>query len=197
MSTTTATIVLAAGASSRMGSPKALLSVPKAGQSFLRRVIETAMAAGASPVLVVLGHHAEAIRAATPLDDVQIVENPHPERGMLSSLKCALMALPEHVDAVLAWPVDHPLVRASAVHTLLEAQVRHPGKAIVPRFDGRGGHPTLFPRTLFAGLLGLPDEAGARGLFDRQPLAVVRVDVDDPGVVHDVDTPKDYARLGG
>src|SRR2546421_479264 len=98
-------------------------------------------------------------------------------------------------EAVLAWPVDHPLVRPATVRRLLEAAGQHPGRAVIPRFEGRGGHPTLFPRTLYAALLALPEEAGARALFSRHPEAVLRLDVDDPGVCHDVDTPDDYARL--
>ncbi len=196
-----ATIVLSAGESRRMGTPKALLPLGTGAteQSFLARVIATALE-GAPPVLVVLGHHAGAIRAGVELEAVHVVQNPSPELGMLSSLKVGLRALaeaPADVTGVLAWPVDHPLVRPTTVARLREEHAAHPGRAIVPRFEGRGGHPALYARTLWPALLALPDEGGARALYERQPRAVVRIDVDDPGVIHDVDTPDDYRKLRG
>lgn len=189
-----AAIVLAAGAGTRMGGrPKALLTVDQ--QTFIARVVDTARRAGVARVVVVLGHAADEVeRALGDAPDVTVVVNPEPARGQLSSLKVALREAGE-CDGVLSWPVDHPLVRTATVTQLLTEAARHPGKAIVPRFEGRGGHPTFFPRTLFAGLLSLPDEVGARGLFERHPEAVVRIDVDDPGVRHDVDTPEDYAKI--
>src|SRR5262249_59917778 len=98
-------------------------------------------------------------------------------------------------DGMLAWPVDHPLVRPATVRRILEAAAQHPGCVIIPRWEGRGGHPTFFPRALYAALEDLPDDEGARALFARCPEAVVRIEVDDPGVGRDVDTPEDYARL--
>lgn len=195
------TIVLSAGASRRMGTPKALLHLGAGPteQSFLERVMATALA-GAAPVVVVLGHHAEAIRSSVELAAVHVVENAAPELGMLSSFKVGLRALaeaPADITGVLAWPVDHPLVRPATLLRLREEHAAHPGRAIVPRFEGRGGHPTLFARTLWPALLALPDEVGARGLYERQPRAELRIDVDDPGVVHDVDTPDDYRKLRG
>ena len=189
-----AAIVLAAGAGTRMGGrPKALLTVDQ--QTFIARVVDTARRAGVGRVVVVLGHGADEVeRALGDAADVTVAVNPEPARGQLSSLKVGLREASE-CDGALAWPVDHPLVREATVLQLLAAAGKHPGKAIVPRFEGRGGHPTFFPRTLFAGLLSLPDDVGARGLFERHPEAVVRIDVEDPGVRHDIDTPADYAKL--
>ena len=190
----TVAIVLAAGAGTRMGGrPKALLTVDQ--QTFIGRVVDTARRSGLGGVIVVLGHGADEVEHALgDASDVTIVLNPEPARGQLSSLKVGLREAGE-CDGALAWPVDHPLVRPATLQQVIAAAGQHPGKAIVPRFEGRGGHPTFFPRTLFAALLALPDDAGARGLFERHPEAVVRIDVDDPGVRHDVDTPEDYAKI--
>jgi len=187
-------IVLAAGAGTRMGGqPKALLALH--GQSFLARVVATARAAGVERIVVVTGHAAQAVSAAAEAQpDLLVVHNPEPARGQLSSLKVGLHELGD-LDGALAWPVDHPLVRADTVREIVDAASRHPGRAVIPRFEGRGGHPTFFPRTLVPALLALPDQDGARALYQRHPEAVVRLDVDDPGVRHDIDTPADYARV--
>jgi molybdenum cofactor cytidylyltransferase len=189
-----AAIVLAAGAGTRMGGrPKALLTVDQ--QTFIARVVDTARRAGVSRLVVVLGHAADEVeRALGDAADVTVALNPEPARGQLSSLKVGLREAAE-CDGALAWPVDHPLVRTATVTQVLAEAARHPGKAVVPRFEGRGGHPTFFPRTLFSALMSLPDEAGARGLFERHPEAVLRIDVEDPGVRHDIDTPADYAKI--
>jgi len=189
-----AAVILAAGAGTRMGGrAKALLPVDQT--TFLARVIETARRVGVGRQVIVLGHLASEVeRTVEDADDLVVVRNPEPQRGQLSSLKIGLREVDDD-DAILAWPVDHPLVRPRTIERIIAAAQRHPGRIVVPRFDGHGGHPTLFPRTLFAALLALPDDAGARGLYQRHPESVLRLDVDDPGVRHDVDTPEDYARI--
>lgn len=192
---TFAACILAAGASSRMGSPKALLELP-GGQTFLSRVLEVARKAGAAPRIVVLGHHAEAIEPHVPREaDLTIVKNPQPERGQLSSLKVGLAAATSAgAEGLLCWPVDHPLVGIETVAQLLHAAQAHPGLAIVPRSGGRGGHPTYFPRALFEALRELPDNEGARALI-RQPGRTFFLETTDRAVRRDFDTPEDYAQI--
>jgi molybdenum cofactor cytidylyltransferase len=121
-----------------------------------------------------------------------VVVNPLPERGMASSVALGFAALADgDTDAAWLWPVDHPGVRAETLAQLIAALGTH--AAAVPRFAGRGGHPPLVARRLWQQLAAcgdLPD--GARGVLAAAD--VVRVDVDDPGVVRDVDTPADQAR---
>lgn len=182
-----AVVVLAAGAGSRVGGPKALLEI--AGTTFLARVLATARAAGVARRIVVLAPDvAVAVEA-----DVIVLRNSKPSHGPLSSLRLGLAAAAD-LDGVLAWPVDHPLVRADTVVRILDEARRRPAAVVIPTFAGRGGHPTFFARALYDEIAALPDGEGARGLFARRPDAVARIDVDDAAVVEDVDTQEDLAR---
>ncbi len=109
-------IILSAGASRRMGTPKALLLIEN--ETFLDRMIRL-FSEVCNPVIVVLGSHAEQIRSGVQRgSQVTFIVNPDPERGMLSSLQCGLEALPEDVDAVMFTPVDHPGIQASTLEKL-------------------------------------------------------------------------------
>jgi molybdenum cofactor cytidylyltransferase len=184
-----AAIILAAGASSRMGRPKPLLSLD--GETFLDRLI--ARYSGiCSPVTVVLGHDAGRIRAGIrQAATAKFVVNPLPERGMLSSLQCGLASLPDDVDAVLFTPADLPSILSSTI-----AAVAASDAAItIPRRGGRNGHPVRVSRTIAAELLSLPADAQARDVLHRHRPETLFLDVDDPGILYDVDTPADYEAL--
>jgi molybdenum cofactor cytidylyltransferase len=192
MTTRVAAVVPAAGVSARMGRSKALLSPH--GMSFLERLARSFDAAGCAPVVVVVRDlSGEEARCARGLElDVHL--NPDPADGPISSLRVGLHALPDTVAGCAWCPVDYPLVRPTTVSALLEAFERHPQAVIVPDFEGKTGHPVIFPRHLFAALNepGLPD--GARSVVRRAGVQVVRVPVDDRGVLVDIDTPEDLAR---
>ena len=187
-------IVLAGGSSRRMGRPKATLRIE--GKPFVARSVELLHGEGLHPLVVVAGEHFEQTLAALPVGfDVWTLHNPQPERGQLHSLKLALRSLRSASDvsgAVVAL-VDHPRVRSATVRALLAA-AREDGIA-VPRHGGRRGHPVVFGRALFAELLATADEDGARVVVRNRPDRVTTVDVDDPGILLDVDTPAEYERL--
>jgi CTP:molybdopterin cytidylyltransferase MocA len=185
-----AAIVLAAGASSRIGRPKALLTVE--GDTFATRIAATARAAGVARVVYVLGPpHGDAVRAALPADSA-VAWNPDPARGMLTSIQAGVRALQHDVDAALIWPVDQPLVSVATVRLLVAA----PQQTIaVPQHGSRGGHPVRIPRALFDQLLALAPDEGLRGLLQRHADRVLRIAVDDPRAVEDIDTEADYRRL--
>lgn len=184
-----AAVVLAAGASSRMGEPKALLRT-RTGASYLEAIAATARAGGCAHVTVVLGPpHGERIRAALPAS-ATAAWNEEPARGMLSSVQAGLVTLPGDVDAALVWPVDIPFVRAATVQTL----VVHDGTIVVPVHHGRGGHPLRVARAHFGEILRLDPARGLKALLEAHADRVVRLPVDDGGVLVDVDTPDDYAR---
>lgn len=186
-------VILAGGQSSRMGTPKALLAV--GGETFLTRVVRTARAGGLDPLVVVTGpSHPEIVARHGELAPL-LVRNPHPEEGQLSSLRVGLAALPSGVDAAVVLLVDHPLVQAETVRALLRARAAQRAAMAVPVHAGRRGHPVLFGREVFAELAACPLEAGARAVVGADPTRVAEVEVQDAGVLADVDTPAEYARM--
>lgn len=189
-------VVLAAGRSARMGSPKALLDF--LGVPFAVRILEALEALEVKTRVIVLGPDAPRIQPALAGHDCVIVENPEPETGPIASLRGAMRALqPLQPSAVLVWPVDLPHVRVTTVERLLEAHRRTGAPAVIPTFGERRGHPVIWGSALFGELLESPaaTREGARAvLHDHEP-EVVSVPVDDPAVVDQVNTPEDYERL--
>lgn len=190
-------VVLAAGASSRMGRPKAGLEL--AGRTALRRILDACAEAGLGSPIVVAGADVAAVRAAaagaraTPL----VVTNEEWARGRSTSLRAGLAALPALAEAFLLWPVDVPLPGADVVRSLLDAQAKDPSReAFVPSHAGRRGHPALFLRSLVPAFLALGEDAPARDVVRAAAArgAVAHVVVLDDAVLGDLDTPEDYER---
>ena len=180
-------VILAAGESRRMGRPKALLEWR--GATVLDHMIEL-VGSVADPVIVVVGYHAEAIRAHGVR--ATLIANPHPERGMLSSLQCGLRAVPVEAEAVLFTPVDIPAVSAGTLQTLAAASS---APLVVPVFEGRRGHPVRIARPLMDEILALAEGAQARDAIHRYLDRAIMVEVTDRGVVEDIDDPAAYERL--
>lgn len=188
-------ILLAAGESSRMGYPKPLLRV--GADSFIARTAALALDV-ADQLLIVLGAHADRVRPAiTPDPRIIVVENPHFTRGQLSSLKVGLATIIDGgADAVIVHLADHPLVSPATFHALLDGYRKTASPIVIARYDGHRGHPVLFDRAVFAELMAAPEDQGARVVVNADPSRVRYVDVDDPGVVLDLDTPDDLASAG-
>jgi len=188
-----AAVILAAGASSRMGSPKALLTLD--GETFLDRMIRL-FEGCASPVVVVLGHHADQIRAGIRnAGQARFIVNPDPERGMLSSLQNGLSAAAAEVDAVMFTPVDHPGILPATVDALIRRFESERAPATIPQWRGKHGHPVLIARNVASEILALPFIAQASDVIHRYRGATAYVDVDDPAVTADIDDPSAYAEL--
>ena len=186
-------IILCGGASRRMGTPKALLRFQN--ETFLDRMIRL-FAGVAKPVIVVLGHDAEQVRAGIErASDAVICVNPDPERGMLSSLQCALEAVPEECEAVMFTPVDHPALQMSTLEELASRFQQRRAPVTVPTYAGRHGHPVSISRALATELLALPPEAQASDVIHRHVSQTCYVEVDDAAVITDVDDPAAYAEL--
>jgi len=189
-------VVLAAGRSARMGSPKALLDF--LGLPFVVRILEALEALEVKTRVVVLGPDAARILPTLAGHDCLIVENPDPETGPIASLRGALQALqPVRPTAVLVWPVDLPHVRVTTVERILEAHRRTKAPIVVPALGERRGHPVIWGSQMFEELLEDPAATrdGARAILREHRSEVVSVAVDDPAVVDQVNTPEDYERL--
>lgn len=185
----TVAVVLAAGRSTRMGRPKALLE--RDGEPLVRRTARLLAEAGADRVLVVVADDAVARACdgvATP------VRNSDPDRGMLWSLFCALERVPG--DAALAvCPCDLPGLTADDVRSVLG--VDRPDAIVVPVFDGKRGHPVRFGPKIASDIRTLdPAREGLNALAARHPDRVVAVEA-GPGAVTDVDTWDEWTRFVG
>jgi molybdenum cofactor cytidylyltransferase len=191
-------IVLAAGASSRMGRPKALL--PIGTETFVSRVCRVLIEGGIDDVIVVVGPE-----TATVEDELEraairarVVENPLRDQGQLTSLLAGLAAADRPgVEAVLMQLVDAPLVAASTVRAVLDAFRRTRAPIVRPTVGARHGHPVIFARGVFDDLRAADPAVGARSVVRAHEAHSANVEVDDPGACQDIDTPGDYERLIG
>ena len=184
-------IVLAAGASTRMGRPKALLDFD--GRACLDLVLDSVRAAGRT--VVVLGPNHEEIRRRVDLGAVDVELNLDVDGGQTASLQAALRRLPADVDAFLFMPVDLPLLRAADVDTLLQSRIANPGSSLyIPSHAMKRGHPILCDRKLAAEFLALPPGASARDVVNRVPGRIAYVDFVEAYLLMDMDTPEDYRR---
>lgn len=191
-------LILAAGESRRMGSPKALLDYR--GATFLDTLIGL-FAERCSPVIVTLGAAAEEIRARAA-HSAKFVLNPDYARGQITSMQCGLRAVPPEADGVLFTLVDHPAVSRNTIDALLAPGVS-PGVSMcpallrVPRYRGRRGHPVWFSRELMPEFLALPASGAARDVVRLHAGRTAFLDLDDPGIVADIDDPAAYRSLIG
>jgi len=187
-------LILAAGESSRMGRDKALLTYR--GRTFLETIVQTLREADVSRVAVVLGHHAEEIQQAIKLEGGEIVVNFEYHRGQTSSLQAGLRALAsDDLEAIVLCLVDHPAVSAATVRTLVEAFRQSHAPVVIPTCHGQRGHPVLIGRGLFSELLSLDAGEGANTVIGKHRDATQFVEVNDSGILLDVDDPDTYHRL--
>ena len=186
-------LILAGGASSRMGSPKALLNIEN--ETFIDRLASLFRRA-CSPVVVVLGHGSDTIRAGMKQPGwVRFSVNPDPERGMLSSLQCGLALIPAEAEAVIFTPVDYPAIQATTIVRLAEAFHAQHAPVTLPTHEGRKGHPVCVSRDVIRQLLALPVNGDAREVIRSFRDQTRFVEVADPGILHDIDRPEDYESL--
>ena len=192
---TVAGLLLAAGAGSRMGGPKALL--PWAGEPLVRRGIRLLSEGGCAPVVVVVGAAGEQVREQVRAhgDHAAVVTADDWATGMGASLRAGLASLDDTVAACVVALVDQPLVTPAAVERL-RAAYADGAVAAVATYAGRARNPVLLERSTWAGVMAAAvGDEGARGWLRRHPELVVQVDCTDGGAPDDLDTPGDLAAL--
>lgn len=196
-------IVLAAGASSRMGQAKAALPLGSTGETVVARVVRTLLTAGLPSVTVVAGAHIDAVRAAMPAFEPRagVVEHLGWAQGQLSSLLAGLAAVDDpQLEAILVTLVDVPLVRPESVAALVAAwrESRAPIVRPVDPSTSRGagaarhGHPVVFDRAVFEDLRRAAPAIGAKAVFAAHAAGRLDVPIRDAGAYIDIDTPDEY-----
>lgn len=191
-------IVLAAGASSRMGQAKAALPLGTTGETVVGSVVRTLLAAGLPDVTVVAGAHIDAVRAAMPAFEprARVVEHLEWAQGQLSSLLAGLDAVDgPQLEAILVTLVDVPLVRPQSVAAIVQAWRETRAPIVRPVNGERHGHPVVFDRSVFADLRAADPGVGAKAVFAKHAARRLDVTVIDDGAYVDVDTPQDYQKI--
>jgi molybdenum cofactor cytidylyltransferase len=190
-----ATIILAAGGSSRMGRPKQLLHYR--GRSLLRHTVDAALAAGCRPAMVVLGAAAESVRQELRGLKVEVVHNEEWPEGIGESIACGIASLRSHggrVRAVLFLTCDQPMISKQVISRLIEAFDGSPGRIVASEYGGTVGVPALFEREHFKRLGRMSGDRGAQELLLSESARLIRVPW--PEGAKDVNTPADYEQLG-
>ena len=190
-------LVLAAGKSTRMGRPKAMLPLA-GGDTFLTRIVRTFLEADIDDVVVVVGADAAVIVdefAASGLA-ARFVENTEFEQGQLSSLLAGLRVVDRSgLAATLVMLVDVPFVAASTVRAVVERYRRTRAPVVRPVRGAQHGHPVLIDRSLFDAIRAADPNDGAKGIVRAHASPAGDVEVDDEGAFTDIDTPEDYERV--
>jgi CTP:molybdopterin cytidylyltransferase MocA len=173
-----------------MGFPKALLDI--GGETFLQRLVRV-FSTCCSQVIAVLGHDADRIRSACDIRADLVVNELH-ELGQLSSLQCGLRAARADAEAVLYSPVDYPAISASTPRHIVSGFEPH-HSFVIPRYEGRRGHPVMFAAELIPEFLALAPQQTAREVVHRHVDRTRYLDLSDPGIRVDVDHPHEYHQL--
>ncbi len=181
----TTPLILAAGESNRMGTPKALLDFD--GVSCLELILRTCARSTAGSPLVVVGFAAEKIRSILPAG-IRSVENPEFLLGQTSSLQVGLQNLPADSDNFLLFPIDFPLVRRETIDVLVSI----PGEIVIPTHAGKRGHPARFRCSVVAEFLRLRPDEPAHQVVRSDPSRVVEIPVEDSEVVRRMNRPEEY-----
>lgn len=186
-------LVPAAGSSRRLGVDKRRLA--HEGRTVIEVTVDRLRRGGLRPIVVVL-EPASPCRALPGLQrDVVLVVNPDPDRGMLSSIREGLAALPPDVEAVAVQPGDHAFVPVAAVRALVASFARVGPALLVPRYPEGRGHPLIIPRQLFDAARACDDRVGLRQLVARHAELVVELALEHAGADADLDLPDDLRRL--
>ncbi|MGC8783147.1 MAG: nucleotidyltransferase family protein [Armatimonadota bacterium] len=188
-------VILAAGASTRMGRPKMLL--PFGNSTVIETVIGNVTTSRVTHAVVVLGYGWTQIFRLIEHLPAEVIVNPRPERGMISSVQWALAQMNQSVDGMLVVLGDQPLIPAWVHDALITAFAYHPESIVVPTYGGKRGHPVLFSARFREEILGLPEDKGLNTLLHAHPDAVYEVPVDTDTILLQMNTPEQYRQMLG
>jgi molybdenum cofactor cytidylyltransferase len=189
-------VILAAGTSSRMGTPKQLLPIePGAEETLLGRVIENVRRSHAQEIVVVLGHAAEEIRKRVPLEGARVVVNEDYRQGMGTSLRAGLAAVDPRSEAALIVLADQPFIRPATLDRLIEQYEANRPQIAIPVYRGFRGNPVLLDRSVFPEVMELQGDIGCRAIFGSHLENILKVPVEDPGILADIDETADLEKL--
>jgi molybdenum cofactor cytidylyltransferase len=176
-----------------MGSAKQLL--PVEGQPMVRKVTQAVCAAGLAQVIVVVGARANAVRRTLTGLPVDVVVNEAWCEGMSTSIRAGIQALEPEIQALLVILADQPSITTALIRALVRRHRSSASPVVVPVYRGQRGNPVLFHRSLFPDLVAIEGDMGGRAIIARYAELVEQVDLEDPAVITDVDTPQDYLKV--
>jgi molybdenum cofactor cytidylyltransferase len=190
-----APVILAAGDSTRMGYPKALLPLGK--ETFLSRILGIVQKTGFAVPTIILGKAAGIIQPHIESWPANVRINPEPDRGQLSSIQIGLSNLNPDIQAAMIWPVDQPAVSEELVANLARIFMESAALIAIPRCRDKRGHPAIFHHSIFREFMDAPLEEGPKSILLRHRQDTIELPTDESAVVQDIDTPAEYAALTG
>lgn len=188
-------IVLAAGEATRFGQCKQLARL--GDKTLLEHVLDNVNRSNVNHIVVVLGANAETVRSQIRFGKEKVVLNEQYSLGMSSSIQAGLRALPARADAAVIVLADQPLVTWRTLNILIDEYRRRRPSVAIPTYKGFRGNPVLIDRSLFPEMMEIRGDIGCRAIFGDHPQEILKVAVDDPGIVSDIDTAQDLERARG
>jgi molybdenum cofactor cytidylyltransferase len=186
-------VILAAGISSRMGEAKQLLRLGET--TLLDQVLENVRGSRVDEIVLVLGHKAETIRERISIQNLKVAINEDYRQGMGTSLRTGLAALDSGIDAALIVLADQPFIRSATLDQLIDQYEKSGAQIVIPTYKGFRGNPVLLDRSVFSEVMALTGDIGCRAIFGNHLEGIVKVPVEDIGILLDLDSKDDVEKL--
>src|ERR1700686_2078185 len=186
-------VVLAAGMSRRMGTPKQLLRI--GGETILEHTLKNVRASAVSEIVLVLGFAAESVKKEISIERLKVVHNQDYQQGMGTSLRSGLAAVEAKASAALIVLADQPFVRPETLNKLIACHQESKPQIIIPMYRGFRGNPVLLDRSVFPELKELSGDVGCRAIFGSHTENIRKLAVDDVGILLDIDSREEYQKL--